>query len=50
VFDTGARRIAATQAAHASPDKNQSVATVNLSVFRRHPCGVSALGSACKSG
>jgi len=23
--------------------------TVNLLVFRRHPCGASALGSACKS-
>jgi hypothetical protein len=24
-------------------------ATINLSVFRRQPCGASALGSACKS-
>jgi hypothetical protein len=29
--------------------KTQSVATVNLSVFRRHPYGASALSSACKS-
>jgi hypothetical protein len=28
----------------------QSDPTVNLSVFRRHPCGASALGSARKSG
>jgi hypothetical protein len=28
----------------------QSDPTVNLSVFRRHPCGASACGSACKSG
>jgi hypothetical protein len=27
----------------------QSQPTVNLSVFRRHPCGASALSSACKS-
>jgi hypothetical protein len=27
----------------------QVARTVNLSVFRRHPCGASALGSACKS-
>ncbi len=32
------------------PARFQLIATVNLSVFRRHPCGVSALGSACKSG
>jgi hypothetical protein len=28
----------------------QSDPTVNLPVFRRHPCGASALRSACKSG
>ncbi len=28
----------------------QRLVTVNLSVFRRHPCGAAALGSACKSG
>ncbi len=32
------------------PARFQLVATVNLSVFRRHPRGASALGSACKSG
>jgi magnesium chelatase family protein len=32
------------------PARFRLVATVNLSVFRRHPCGASALGSACKSG
>jgi hypothetical protein len=28
--------------------RGQGDATVNLSVFRRHPCSASALGSACK--
>jgi hypothetical protein len=28
----------------------QALRTINLSVFRRHPGGASALGSACKSG
>jgi hypothetical protein len=31
-------------------DAGQLVRHVNLSVFRRHPCGASALGPACKSG
>jgi 2,5-diketo-D-gluconate reductase A len=29
-------------------DRGELFITVNLSVFRRHPCGASALGSACK--
>ena len=32
------------------PARFQLVATFNLSVFRRHPGGASAPGSACKSG
>jgi hypothetical protein len=32
-----------------SPGDGHVVGTVNLSVFRRHPCGESALSSACKS-
>ncbi len=32
------------------PARFQLVGTPNLSVFRRHPCGASALGFACKSG
>jgi hypothetical protein len=31
-------------------DSGHVVGTVNLLVFRRHPCGAQAFGSACKSG
>jgi hypothetical protein len=43
------RRGRRTQGGRRRPMRIQILPTVNLSVFRRHPRGASALGSACKS-
>jgi hypothetical protein len=45
----GGFEIPSSEAAGSSGDRGPPMPTVNLSVFRRHPCGASAQGSACKS-
>jgi magnesium chelatase family protein len=49
-LEDGAVSVARVEGCALFPARFQLVATVNLSVFRRHPCAASALGSACQSG